>query len=157
MKKISPVQVMILILVLVTAVVAVFHLTTRTAVPKGMLRIEYADGQAGEVSLEYLERSRGLELIPVQGTIVNGKGEARTIDAQGILLSDVLREAGVTEYSVVTVTADDAYNAQVAAEEIVAPDKVYLIRQEEGGMQLIVFGDENSKRNVSNAVCLTVQ
>ena len=151
MKKMSPVRVATLILVLVTAAVAAFYLTTRTAVPEGTLRIEFADGKAAELSLEELE------LVSVQGTVVNGKGEERTINAQGFLLSDVLRKVGVTEYSSVTVTADDEYSARVPAEEIAAPDKVYLIQQEEGGMQLIVFGDENSKRNVTNVVRLSVQ
>lgn len=151
MKKISPVQAMILILVLVTTAAAAFHLTTRTAVPEGVLRVEFAGGQAEELSLEKLK------LVSVQGTVVNGKGEQRAVDARGILLSEVLRAAGVTGFSTVTVIADDAYSAQVMAEEIAEPGKVYLIRQEEGGMQLIVFGDENSKRKVANAVRLLVQ
>ena len=151
MKKMSFVKAIILILILVTAAVAVFHLTTRAAVSEGMIRVEFADGQAEELSLEKLKP------VPVQGTVVNGKGEERTIDAQGILLSDVLREVGVTDFSAVTVTADDEYSAQVTAEEVVEPDKVYLIQQEEGGMQMIVFGDENSKRKVSNVVRLLVQ
>ena len=151
MKKTSPVKVAILILVLVTAAVAAFYLTTRTAVPEGVLRVEFAGGKAAELSLEELE------LVSVQGTVVNGRREERTINAQGILLSDVLREAGVTEYFMVTVTADDEYSARVMAEEIAEPGKVYLLRQEEGSMQLIVFGDENSKRNVSNVARLSVQ
>lgn len=151
MKKISPVQVMVLILILVTAGLAVFHLTTRTTVPEGVLRVELAGGQTKELSLEKLK------LVPVRGTVVNGKGEESAVDAQGILLSDALREAGVTEYSMVTVTADDEYSAQVTAEEIAESGKVYLIRQEEGGMQMIVFGDENSKRKVSDVVRLSVQ
>ena len=153
MKKIGPAKaaVLILILVLVTAAVAAFYLTTRTAVPEGVLRVEFADGKAAELSLEKLE------MVSIQGTVVNGKGDERVINAQGILLSDVLREAGVTEYSMVTVTADDEYSARVTAAEITEPGKVYLTRQEEGSMQLIVFGDENSKRNVTNVVRLSVQ
>lgn len=151
MKKMSPVKVAILILVLVTAAVATFYLTTRTAVPEGALRVEFADGKAVELSLEELE------LVSVQGTVLNGKGEKCAINAQGILLSEVLREAGVAECFAVTVIADDEYSAQVMAEEIAEPGKVYLIQQEESGMQLIVFGDENSKRNVSNAARLSVQ
>ena len=45
----------------------------------------------------------------------------------------------------------------VTAEELAAPDKVYLIAQEEDGVQLVVFGDSNSKRNVSNVVRVTVE
>lgn len=151
MKKMSPVKLMIPLLILVTAAVAVFYLTTRTAVPEGVLRVEFAGGQAEELSLEKLK------LVSVQGSVVNGKGEERVINAQGILLSEVLRQAGTAEFSTVTVTADDEYSAQVMAEEIAASDQVYLIQQEEGGMQLIVFGDNNSKRNVTNVVRISVQ
>lgn len=150
MKKIEPAKLIVIVLVLLTAAVAVVHLAARTAVPEGALRVEYGD-RALELPLEQLE------LTAVHGTVVNGKGEARTVDAQGILLSQVLREAGIAEFSEVTVTADDEYSAAVTAEEIAAPDKVYLIRQDEGGMQLIVFGDGNSKRNVSGAVRLSVR
>ena len=150
MKKTDPAKMIVAALVLITAIAAVFHLTTRTAVPENVLRIEHG-GQAAELSLERLT------LTPVRGTVVNGKGEERTVNAQGILLSEVLRGAGVTEFSEVTVTADDEYSARVTAEEIAAPDRVYLIRQEKGGMQLIVFGDMNSKRNVSDVKWLSVR
>ena len=150
MKKVESAKMIVIVMVLITAVVAVFYLNTRTTVSKGALRIEYRD-RALELPLEQLE------LTAVQGTVVNGKGEERTVDAQGILLSQVLREAGITEFSEVTVTADDEYNAVVTAEEIAEPDKVYLIRQGKRGMQLIVFGDSNSKRNVSNTARLSVQ
>ena len=151
MKKLSPVKAAILLLILITAAVAAFYLTTRAAVPEGALRVEFAGGKAAELSLEELD------LISVRGTVVNAKGEEHAVDAQGILLSDVLRVAGAAGYSMVTVTADDEYSAQVTAEEIADPGKVYLVQQEAGGMQLIVFGDKNSKRNVSSVVRLFVQ
>lgn len=149
MRKISLTQVLICVIVLVTAVVACFYLTTRTAVSEGTLRIEHGS-QVLELSLDQLEWTS------VQGTIRNGKGEESTVDALGILLADVLKAANV-EVSTVTITADDEYSAKVTPEEIADPGKVYLIREEDGGIQLIVFGDENSKRNVSNVVRLTVQ
>ena len=150
MKKVEPAKVIVIALVLITAMVAVFYLNTRTAAPKGTLLIEYG-GQTLELPLEQLK------LTAVQGTVVNGKGEGRTVDAQGILLDQILREAGITEFSEVTVTADDEYSAVVTAEEVTEAGKVYLIRQDGGGMQLIVFGDSNSKRNVSNVVRLSAQ
>ena len=150
MKKVEPVKIAIIVLVLITAIVAVFYLTTRPAVPEDTLRIE-KDGKVIELPLARLE------FIPVRGTVVNGKGEERTIDAQGVLLGQVLREAGILEFSEVTVIADDAYNAAVTAEEIAAPDRVYLIRQDEGGLRLIVFGDSNSKRSVSDVASLSVK
>ena len=150
MKKTDPVKMIVIAMVLITALVAIFYLTTRKSIPENTLCIEHGD-QAVELSLEQLK------LIQVQGTVVNGKGEERTVDAQGILLSEVLREAGITDFSEVTVTADDEYSAVVTVEEIVASDRVYLIQQEKGGMQLTVFGDSNSKRNVSDIARLLVQ
>ena len=150
MKKAEPAKVIVAVMILITAVVAVFYLTGRTGVPEGALRIEYG-GRALELPLEQLE------LTAVRGTVVNGKGEERTVDARGILLDQVLRKAGITDFSEVIVTADDEYSARVTAQEAAETDKVYLIRQDEGGMQLIVFGDGDSRRNVSDAVRLTVR
>ena len=150
MKKVEPVKIAIIALVLITAVVAIFYLTTRPTASEGTLRIEQF-GLVTELPLEQLE------FIPVQGTVVNGKGEERTIDAQGVLLSEVLREAGISEFTEVTVTADDAYKAVVTAEEIAALDRVYLIQQDEGGLRLIVFGDSSSKRSVSDVASLSVK
>lgn len=149
MKKSNSVKIVVF-LVLVTVAVATIHLTIRADVPEGVLHVERG-GQVMELPLDQLE------LVPVQGTVVNGKGEEHTVSAQGILLSDVLRKLDIDEYSSVTVVADDEYSAQVTWKELTQSDKVYLIRQEEGGMQLIVFGDSSSKRNVSGAVRLSVQ
>ena len=150
MKKAEPVKIAIIVLVLITAIVAIFYLTTRPTASEGTLRIE-SGGQVIELPLERLT------FASVHGTTVNGKGEERTIDAQGVLLDQVLREAGIEEFSEVTVTADDAYNAVVTAEEIGKPDRVYLIQQNEGGLRLIVFGDSNSKRSVSDVASLSVK
>ena len=143
-------KVIVAVTVFITAVVAIFYLATRTAVPKGTLLVEYG-GRAQELPLDRLE------LAAVQGTVVNGRGEERTVDAQSILLAQILRETGIMEFSEVTVTAGDEYSARVLAKEIAEPEKVYLIRQDEGGMQLIVLGNGNSKRHVSNVARLSVQ
>ena len=150
MKKVEPIKIIVILMVLITAAAAAFHLATRTAVAEGTLRVEQVD-RVLELPLERLE------LTAVRGAVVNGRGEERTVDAQGILLDHVLREAGITEFSEVTVTAGDEYSARVTAEEVAETGKVYLIRQEEGGMQLIVFGDSDSRRNVTNAVRISVQ
>ena len=150
MKKAEPVKIVIIALVLITAIVAIFYLITRQTASEGTLRIEKG-GQVIELPLERLT------FASVHGTTVNGKGEERTIDAQGVLLSEVLREAGISEFAEVTVTADDAYNAVVTAEEIAALDRVYLIQQDEGGLRLIVFGDSNSRRSVSDVTSLSVK
>lgn len=150
MKKMKPIKIIVTAMAIITAIVAIAYLTTRTPASEGALRIE----SGGQVQKFPLDR---LALTPVHGTVRNGKGEVRTVDAQGILLSHVLVEAGITEFTGVTVTADDEYSAAVTAEEVAAQDMVWLILQDEGGMQLIVFGDKNSKRNVSDVVRLSVQ
>ncbi len=141
--------ILIALLLAVTAVVAAVYLTNRPAAAEGALRVEYG-GRTAELSLERLEP------VPVRGVLVNGRGEEKAIETQGVPLSQVLREAGVSGYAEVTVTADDAYSAVVTSDEINAPDRVYLI-QEEDGPRLIVFGDSDSKRSVSGVVRLTVR
>lgn len=136
-------------LLALTAVMAVVHGVTRDKAPEGALLIERA-GSRSTVTVDELP------LSPVRGTVVNGKGEERTIEADGILLAQALEAAGIVDAASATVTADDEYSAQVTGEELAAPDKVYLIRQEDGGLQLIVFGDSNSKRNVSGVIKISV-
>lgn len=137
-------------LFVLTAVIAVVHLSTRTAPPGGTLRIEIGN-QVTDLDLNKLE------LTPVQGTVVNGKGDEKTIDAQGELLSSVLEKAGITDYTQVGVVADDEYSVTVTAGEIAEADCVYLLMEDGERPQLLVFGDPNSKRNVSNVIRLVVE
>ena len=149
MKKNRVVVSVIIALVAVTALAAVIHLTTRVSVPEGVLLVEAA-GQAKEVAWDKLE------LTAVQGTLVNGKGEERPIDAQGILLRDVLEDIGVSVETEVTVIAQDEYSASVTAQEIETDGQVYLAATEDGGIQMVVFGDSDSKRNVTGVARLVV-
>lgn len=149
MKKIKPINAVIAALVLLTIVSAAVHFATRTDVPEGMLRVEYS-GTAVELSVDRLE------LEPVRGTLRSGKGEELTIDGQGLPLSQVLECAGAGNYSEVTVTANDEYSAVVTAEEVADPGRVYLLLEEDGSLRLVVFGDENRKRNVSDVRLVSV-
>lgn len=149
MKKNKFLIVLLIVLVVVTAGAAVWHNATRVTAPQGTLRVECGD-TVTEISLDQLQ------LSPVQGTVVNGKGEERTIDDQGVLLSQVLEQAGVSDYAQVEAVADDEYSATVTKDEIDQLDKVYLLVGEEDRPQLVVFGDENSKRNVSGVIRLVV-
>lgn len=149
MKKHRFVIVLLIVLVVITAGVAVWHNATRVTAPQGTLRVEAGDSVT-EISLDQLQ------LTTVQGTIVNGKGEESTIDEQGVLLSQVLEQTGISEYTQVEAVADDEYSATVTKDEIDQPDKVYLLVGEEDRPQLVVFGDENSKRNVSGVIRLVV-
>lgn len=130
---------------LLTAGIAMLHLTTRDTIPAGQLQI-VCDGKESSVALS------DLKLVSVQGTISNAKGEKRTIDAQGVPVRDVASAANAGDYSKITVVADDEYRAELTADEIASEGNAYFILQEAGGIQLIVFSDNNSKRNVSNVV-----
>lgn len=142
MKKKNALLLIVLALILVTAVVAVLHLTNRDTVPEGAIAL-IRDGKTSYVEMEKLS------LTDVTGQTVNGKGETKDIDAKGVLLSDVTG----TDLTVVTVTADDEYAAEVPAEDL---DRAYLILTEDGTARLIVFGDSNSKRDVKNVVKIEV-
>lgn len=113
---------------------AAIHLTTRTPETEGEFIL---NGESLKIA--------DLELSPVQGSIVNAKGEEKQIDAQGISLSAVCGD----DFETVTVTASDEYHAVVGIDEI---QNAYLILKDDGSLQLIVFGDENAKRDVKNVV-----
>ena len=148
MKK-SKVVFLILLLVALTGVLAAVHLTTRDKVGENEVQLTYQDKT---YSVEY----KKLDLEQVTGTRVNGKGEEKKVEAPGILLRKLLEEKNIEEYSQVTVVSDDSYSAKIAVEEIKEEEKAYLLLQEEE-LRLVVFGDENSKRSVSNVKQIIVE
>ena len=145
MKKRSFRGLLLAVVLLLTVAAAVFHLSTRKTVLEGYIQLTYA-GKETTIALS------DFRLYPVQGTIINGKGEQRTVDAEGIAVADVLEFAGITDFTRLTVTAEDAYHADLTAAEAEDTSNTYFILQETGGVQLIVFCDSNSKRCVSDVV-----
>ncbi len=139
----------LILMILLTITAAIFHLTARDTVPAGCLRIVF-NGTKTEVELS------SLDLQHIQGAVVNGKGEERTIEAQGIAVSELIALAGTERYSAITVTADDEYHAELTAEDVAVSENAYFILQDDGGVQLIVFHDTNSKRNVTNVIQVEV-
>ena len=130
--------VVILLLALITAGAACWYLSTREETTGKTIKV-VTGGSEKSVELS------SLSLTSMSGTVVNGKGETKEINGQGSKLADVI---GTADYSEVTVTADDEYSATVKKEEI---DNAWLQVEEDEAM-LVVFGDENSKRNVKNVV-----
>lgn len=124
----------IAVLTLLTAALAVIHLTTRTPEVEGAVIV---NGKTVMID--------SLSLSSVKGTVVNGKGEKIAIDAQGIALTEV---CGL-DFSTATVTASDEYRAEISASE---SQNAYLILRDDNSLQLIVFGVENLKRCVKNVV-----
>ena len=92
----------------------------------------------------------------VTGIRVNGKGEEIPVEAPGISIKDILTEVNVTEFEEIIIESDDSYQARVSKDETEEGGKAYLLRDERK-LRLIVFGDENSKRSVSNVVKMIVE
>lgn len=136
----------------IAVVVAVFHVSKWESVPPQTLIVE-ANGMKKEFSFAELPLSQ------VCGTQMTAKGEVREIDAQGCLLKKILQESiGASMHAEkVTVFAGDGFCAEVTAEEWEQPDQVYLILREDGLIQLLVFGDSDSKRNVKDVERLVVE
>lgn len=138
------------VLLALTAVLAVLHLTTRDSIPEGAAAVDY-QGKRLYFDKNALERER------VTGTLVNGKGQEVSVDTMGTLLSAVLADCGIdpAAVSAVRVTAQDAFSAEITAEELNEPGKVFLTLGADG-ITLVVFGDSNAKRNVRNVARIEV-
>ena len=106
---------------------------------------------------EYVDL-KSLDTVPVQGTVVNGKGEESEIDMQGASLADVIEKAGFDpdNAAAVKVTADDEFSAEFTGGEVNEAGKAYLVCEDDGSMRLVVFGDSNAKRNVRNVVSVDI-
>ena len=104
-----------------------------------------------------------------EGDLVNGKGEVSHHEYTGSELQALLTANGieVTESSVITAASEDNYSAELTGAELLEAGKVYVAltdggKQIEGidggqGAQLIVFGDQKSKRAVRYLKTISVQ
>lgn len=140
---------LILVLVIITGIAAWFHLTSREVVAEGTLQITVS-GNTKTIELA------ALDYAPVSGVRVNGKGETISVEGRGILVKDLLASTKIASYSKVTVVSDDSYTADLTAEEVAESGKAYLLL-EQPYLRLVVFGDQNSKRSVSNVVQIIVE
>ena len=153
MKKQSKLIVIIVaVLLVLTAALTVLHLTTREQVPEGALAVHVGE------NVSYVDLA-SLQTEAVSGTVINGKGEAMEVSAQGVEVAELLRTAGVdpTAIGSVTITAADEFSAVLSGDEVNEEGKAYLAEDEDGSMKLIVFGDENMKRNVRNVESIYVE
>ena len=104
-----------------------------------------------------------------EGDLVNGKGEVTHREYTGSELQALLAANGieVTESSVITAASEDNYSAVLTGAELLESGKVYVAltdggKQIEGidggqGAQLIVFGDQISKRAVRYLKTISVK
>lgn len=137
------------ILLLVTAVLVFIYLRSRDTVKPGDLLIKSA---GGDVAVTFED----LNLTHVTGEITNKKGETKTIESEGIALADIPGLAGVSDYSEISVYADDEYNAVLSKDEALVPDKAWLIKNDDS-IRLIVFDDPDAKRDVKNVVRVEIK
>ena len=131
-----------------------------------ILGIAYSNNRANVLPVSVVIRSRTksttisrdtIHLGRVEGVLVNGKGEEQPISARGVLLKDVLEDAGIEVKTLAKVIASDEYSASVSAVDIAAEDKVYIILGESGRLRMIVFGDKDSKRDINDIERIEVE
>jgi len=149
MKK-HRVKILIIVLVLFTILAAALHLNTRKAVPEGTIQLT-----AGEKEIKMDISKFAFE--QVNGIRVNGRGEEIPVNGPGIAVKDVLALAEITDYEVVKVISGDSYSAEISADEVKDRTKAFLLYDEENELRLVVFGDANSKRSVSDVVQIVVE
>ena len=143
------------VLVIATALIALFYLKGRHQAPEGSLAVICEDK---ETTIDPF----AAPVADVTGTTVNGKGQEKELFEKGVKRSDVLSLAGLGkgDYSAVRVVSSDEYAAEISAEEVDSGEVAFLIRDQgddgSSAIRLIVFGDSNSKRQVINVVRIEV-
>jgi len=147
--KASKALALILVLVVLTGIAAYFLLSTREEVTEGTVQVTI-DGHPQTLKLS------ALPYEPVSGVRVDGKGESIPGAGDGIYVKALLETQKVSSYAKVTVVSDDSYSAELTAEKIAEEGKAYLMLDEDY-LRLVVFGDPNSKRSVSNVVQVIVE
>ena len=151
----------IALLAVVTVVVAVVHLNNQEKIECMKILQEER-----EIAVSFVDLERG----SFSGALIDGKGDVTIHEYTGILLRELLEEKGIDPAGIggVTVTSADNYRVEFTQEEILQADKVYVavtadgvaipgIDPESDGVQIIVFGDDNSRRCVRFAQQITVE
>ncbi|MCD2492588.1 hypothetical protein LQE92_08105 [Lacrimispora sp. NSJ-141] len=139
----------ILSLLALAGILSAIHLKTRDTSAQGNVKVSH---KGENFVLDYNK----WQYEPVSGIRINGKGDEISVEGNGIELSTVLEQLNIDHYRNVIVSSDDSYSAEVSADEAEENGKVYLM-YEDDELRLIVFGDADSKRSVSNVVQITVE
>ena len=140
-------------LLAVTVIAAGIYLAQRAQVPEDAIVLEYG-------STTYIVDLQGIKMTEIHGERLNGKGEVKPVDGMGFHLQDLVAWTLGPDFTcdTVTVTASDGVSAEIAADELTEADKaVLLLNEEDGSLQLIIFGDRNSKRSVKNVERIEVK
>ncbi len=158
--------ILLIVLVLVAAVIVVGLIVRNSMLEKEKAEaiILKANGKEIIVPISSLNQEE------FTGETVNGKGEHFTYSYRGIELKALLEKNKISLGSITSVTAvaADQFSASYTGDEVREAKRVYLAVQVDGvtvegiekgkpGVQVIVFGDQNSKRLVRNLQSLEVQ
>ena len=159
MKKILTVG--IVLLLTATCFAAAVHLINQEEIA---CMVILQDGQQTDVSFEDLDQAS------FSGELTDGKGDVTAHRYTGVLLRELLVQKGfdLALISGITVTSADNYSVRFTREEILQADQVYIAITADGakisgidpgtdGTQIIVFGDDNSRRCVRFAQRITIE
>ena len=151
----------IALLLAVTGIIAAVHLASQDEIECMVI----LQGEQ-EISVSFKDLKQG----PFAGELTDGKGDVTFHEYTGVLLGELLKKKGIDldRITEVTVTSADNYSVTLTVDEIRQADKVYVAITADGakiegidpgsdGVQLIVFGDPNSRRCVRFAQKITVE
>ena len=153
MKTSKTMKILMLALLLVTVIVAGAYLALRAQVPEDAIVLEYG-------STTYIVDLQGIKMTEIHGERMNGKGEVKPVDGMGFHLQDLVAWTLGKDFTcdTVTITASDGVSAEITADELNEEGKVVLLwNEEDGRLQLIVFGDSDSKRSVKQVERIEVK
>lgn len=153
MKTSKTMKILMLALLLVTVIAAGAYLALRAQIPKDAIVLEYG-------STTYIVDLQGIKMTEIHGERINGKGETKPVDGMGFHLQDLVAWTLGKDFTcdTVTITASDGVSAEITADELAEEGKVVLLwNEEDGRLQLIVFGDSDSKRSVKQVERIEVK
>ena len=153
MKTSKTMKILIIALLLVTVIAAGAYLALRAQIPEDAIALEYG-------STTYIVDLQDIKMTEIHGERVNGKGETKPVDGMGFHLQDLVAWTLGKDFTcdTVTITASDGVSAEITADELNEEGKVVLLwNEEDGRLQLIVFGDSDSKRSVKQVERIEVK
>lgn len=149
------------LLLAVTCIAAAAHLSNQ----ENIACMVIVQGER-ELAVSFKELEQGA----FSGELMDGKGDVTAHEYTGVLLRSLLEAKGIDPAGIsgVTVTSADNYSVEFTADEIRQADKVYAAVTADGariegidpgtdGVQIIVFGDTNSRRCVRFTQRVTIE
>lgn len=151
-------KILIAFLLVITCIVAVIHKNSQEEISCLVIRQEDQD-----ITVDFSDLNR----VDFSGELTDGKGTVTAHTYRGILLKELLTEKGVIPAGI-AVTSADNYTAEFTKEEVWDEQRVYAVIMVDGeavegidsgtsGVQIIVFGDPNSRRCVRYASIINIQ